>query len=132
MKKRSFNVLTWDFSGDHIEHYDVLPYFRDCYDERKKKAKGKKIQKIIEENPDMRKYYAVPETYEEFKKFIERESMYMFWGRCEWEMITHGWPVRKNDYKIDVHEQVMMNIDTIADILWKEIENGKEKKKKMG
>jgi hypothetical protein len=80
----------------------------------------------------MRKYYAVPETYEEFKKFIERESMYMFWGRCEWEMITHGWPVRKNDYKIDVHEQVMMNIDTIADILWKEIENGKEKKKKVG
>ena len=47
-------------------------------------------------------------------------------------MITHGWPVRKNNYKIDVHEQVMMNIDTIADILWKEIENGKEKKKKVG
>jgi len=135
MKKKEnkkFNVLTWDFNGDKLECYDVLPYFRGCYAERKKKAKGKRIQKIMAENPDMKKYYGVPATFGEFKEFIKDESMYMYWSRCEWEIIVHGWPVRKNDYKIDVHEQVMMNIDTIADILWKEIENGKEKKKKVG
>jgi hypothetical protein len=121
-EKKVFNVLTWDFNHDELEHYDVLPYFRECYKERKKKSKGKKIQKILAENPDMRKYYAVPSTFDEFKEFIKDESRYMYWSRCEWEMIVHGWPVRKNDYKIDVHEQIMMNIDTIAEILWKEIE----------
>ena len=120
-EKKAFNVLTWDFNRDHIEHYDVLPYLRNCYQERKKKAKGKRIQKIMSENPDMRKYYVVPETRNELKKFIEGESRYQYWSRCEYEMIVHGWPVSKNDYKIDVHEQVMMNIDTITDILWKEI-----------
>ena len=120
-EKKAFNVLTGDFNRDHIEHYDVLPYLRNCYQERKKKAKGKRIQKIMSENPDMRKYYAVPETRDELKKFIEGESQYQYWSRCEYEMIVHGWPVSKNDYKIDVHEQVMMNIDTVTDILWKEI-----------
>ena len=124
MKKKEnkkFNVLTWDFNGDKLEHYDVLPYFRDCYAERKKKAKGKRIQKIMAENPGMKKYYGVPATFDEFKEFIMDESRHRYWSRCEWEMIVHGWPVRKNDYKVDVHEQVMMNLDTIAGILWAEI-----------
>ena len=69
----------------------------------------------------MKKYYNVPATWEELKEFIKGESQYHFWSRCEYEMIIHGWPVRKNDYKIDVHEQIMMNIDTITDILYKEL-----------
>ena len=133
MKKKEtkkFNVLNWDFNSDTIEHYDVLPYFRRQYEERKNKAKGKRVQKAMEENPEMRKYYAVPETLDEMKKFVEGESQYMFWARCQYEMIVHGWPVRKNDYKIDIHEQVMMNLDTIAEILWEEIEEKDEKRKK--
>ena len=125
MKKKEikvFNVLNWDFNRDKLEHYDVLPYFRERIKERRKASKGKRIQKLMAEVPHMKDYYAVPESYEETKKFVEAESLYMFWARCEWEMIVHGWPVRKNDYKIDVHEQVMMNLDTIAEILWKEIE----------
>ena len=31
--------------------------------------------------------------------------------------------IQKNDYKLDVHEQIMMNIDIIAKILWEEFEN---------
>ena len=119
--KAQFNVLMWDFNRDEIEHYDVLPYFRNAFKERKTKSKGKRIQKIMAENPDMKKYYGVPATWEELKDFIKDESQYQFWSRCEYEMIVHGWPVRKNDYKIDVHEQIMMNIDTITDILYKEL-----------
>ena len=125
MKKKEmkkFNVLTWDFNGDKLEHYDVLPYFRNCYKNRKKNAKKKGIQKIMEEHPHMKKYYGAPQTLDEMKEMIENESQYMFWSRCEWEMVVHGWPVMENDYKIDVHEQVMMNIDTIAEILMNEIE----------
>ena len=99
MKK--FNVLVWDFNSDELKHYDVLPYFR-------------------QEIADPRNRGAVHDK-EDLRKLIEKESRWMFWSRCEWEMICHGWPVRKNDYKLDVHEQVMMNIDTIVEILWNEI-----------
>ena len=125
--RQKFNVLTWDFSSDKLKYYDVLPYFRNEYDSRKKKMIGKRMQKLLEEHPDMKKYYCVPQTLDEMKEFIENESMYMFWSRCEWEMIIHGWPVRKNDYKIDVHEQVMMNIDTISNILYNEVNKSKNK-----
>lgn len=127
MEKQKFYVLTWDFNSDHLTHYDVLPYFRRCYAERKKKGKGKRIQKIIAEDPKMKKYYGVPETRAELREFIESESRYTYWARCEYEMIIHGWPVRKNDYKIDAHEQVMMNIDVIVDMLAKEFKIGTEK-----
>ena len=62
----------------------------------------------------------MPSTWEELKDVIEVESQYQFWGRCEYEMILTGWPARKNNYKLDVHEQIMMNIDIVTDILWEE------------
>lgn len=108
-EKRKFYVLTWDFNMDKIEHYDVLPYFRDRLEERIEKNKN-----------DEDDYFKVPKSFNDFKKFVENESLYQFWSRCEYEMIVHGWPVRKNDYKIDVHEQIMMNIDVISDILFDE------------
>ena len=111
MKKKKFYVLNWDFNGDKIEHYDVLPYFRERY-----KYKVKNSKKYPNEA-----YWKVPKTLDEFKTFVENESHYQFWSRCEYEMIIHGWPVKKNDYKIDIHEQVMMNLDTIAEILFNEL-----------
>lgn len=115
-----FYVLTWDFTKDQLRHYDVLPYFRNCFAKRKEKSKGKR-RKLLAENPEMRKYYEVPATLEEMKVFIENESLYMFWSRCEWEMVVHGWPARKESHKLDVHEQIMMNINVIADLLYKEL-----------
>lgn len=108
-EKRKFYVLTWDFNRDEIEHYDVLPYFRDRLEERIERNKEEKDE-----------YFKVPKSFDEFKKFVEDESLYQFWSRCEYEMIIHGWPVKRNDYKIDVHEQIMMNIDVISDILFDE------------
>lgn len=103
----TFYVLHWDFNQDALEHYDVLPYLRECYKEKKKKDR--------------------PKTLDEFKKFIENKSRYMFWSRCEYEMVCHGWPVSKNGYKIDIHEQIMMNIDVITNILFKEYESSTNK-----
>lgn len=128
MKK--FNVLTWDFNADKLEPYDVIPYFVERYKDRKKKADRKSYKKMAESNPECKKYYWLPETLDEMKGFIESESVYMFWSRCEWEMIVHGWPVKGNEYKLDVHEQVMMNIDTIAGIVYDEVNKRKRNTKK--
>lgn len=102
MEKKKFNVLIWDFNRDDLVHYDVLPYLRNCYDRLTETGRRK------------------PKTLEEFKQFVEDESRYQFWARCEYEMILHGWPVQKKEYKLDVHEQIMMNLDTVAEILYQE------------
>jgi len=122
---KKFNVLYWNFNSDKLEPYDVLPYFRNRYKDRvdnlKKKRKTKWWGKATdEEKQDYLKYWFVPNDFESFKKFIESESQYQFWARCEYEMICHGWPARKNEHKLDIHEQIMMNIDIIAEILLNE------------
>lgn len=108
----TFNVLLWDFNRDELVHYDVLPYLRDRYEDRKKR---------YEEAVKDKELWKVPKTLDEFKEFIIGESRYQFWARCQYEMICHGWPVRKNDHKLDVHEQIMMNLDVIARILHDEL-----------
>ncbi len=118
MENKSFNVLVWDFNSDSLEQYDVLPYLRRCYKDRVDRFN--KHSKEEDFNPD-NEYYKVPKTLEDFKEFIKKESMYQFWARCEYEMICHGWPMRKKEYKLDVHDQILMNIDVISDILWEEI-----------
>ena len=64
-----------------------------------------------------------PETFEECKKFILDKSMYMYWSRCEYECIVHCWPVKKNEYKLDVYEQIEMNIDVITKHFMNQITN---------
>jgi len=120
--KQKFYVLNWDFNSDRLIHYDVLPYFREVYKEHYDQflhALNKKWWKEADE--ETKKCYKIPETFAEFKDFIRGKAMYQFWARCEYEMICHGWPVRKNEYKLDVYEQIEMNLDIIAEILWKEI-----------
>lgn len=76
--------------------YDVIPYLKNQYKETKKDR---------------------PKTLEEFKDFIKRWSRYMWWARCEYEIILSDWPCEKNQEKWDIHKQVMMNLDIIAEIL---------------
>lgn len=125
-----FNVLTWDFNTDKLKHYNIIPYFIERYKERVERSEDETIKHNIDNYPEHKTRFDVPQTIDEFKKFVEDESMYMFWSKCEWEMIIHGWPVQREKYKIDVHEQIMMNIDVIADILYKELNNIKNDTRK--
>ena len=55
MEKKSFYVLNWDFNSDNLVHYDILPYFRECY---KGLSKGKR-----------------PVTIDEWKEFVKRSKL---------------------------------------------------------
>lgn len=126
--ENKFYVLNWDFNTDEIKHYDVLPYLRNCIDGRyetwKSCQKSKMFQKRLTRNEisekELIRYYKVPDNFPDFKDFIDLVAQHQFWGRCEYEMICTGWPVQKNDYKIDVYEQIKMNLDIICNILWTE------------
>lgn len=58
-----------------------------------------------------------PNTYEEFKAFVESNSAYMYWARCEWELCLSGWISKTKTTKIDVHWQLMHNLDLVTSIL---------------
>lgn len=92
---KNFNVIVYDFNKRDFIPYDVMPYLVRCYN----KASNK------------------PKTFEGFKKFIEGESKYQWWSRCEYEIILESWPNTNVNEKWDVHRQVMMNIDIITSVL---------------
>lgn len=92
---KEFKVINYNINKGKFEPYDIMPYLREEYNESEEK----------------------PSTFEGFKEFIIRKSRYRYWSRCEYEIILSDWPCQKRFEKWDIHEQVMMNIDTITELL---------------
>ncbi len=86
-----FYVIDDDVNRRVFSKYNVMPYFIRCYDKVRRK-KG------------------CPKTYEEIRKFVEGNSMYMFWARCQYEVILKSVKTER-EFKIDVHNQIMNNFD---------------------
>lgn len=98
-----FYVINWDVNARKFIKYDVMPYLVDCYRERKKKKRN------------------IPTTFDEFKEFVEGNSLYRYWARCEYEIILMDWPCSQTYKKIDVHWQIMMNLDIVTRILMENV-----------
>lgn len=96
---KSFNVINFNFNTNKFEPYDVMPYLVNRYKDAKPK----------------------PKTEKEFKEFIEQKALNQFWGRCEYEVVLHSWPCDDVEKKIDVYEQIMMNIDVITSLLMENV-----------
>lgn len=141
---KTFNVLLFD--NGKVEHYDVLPYFRDCWKNKNDWDKETKAEIKEKNRPDEKRKAFL-------KKWIIDKARYMFWSRCQYEFLMASWPfgsyrinqelkkfltpefdiddysqnntfyniIIKDMYKIDVYEQIMMNIDVVTDILFEEI-----------
>lgn len=101
-KIKSYNVICWDFNRDNIEYYDVMPYLINTYREDSKR----KTPVFLKNR----------ETREGYKEFILAASRYQFWSRTQYEVILTGWPKQKNELKIDVFDQISMNIEAITDV----------------
>ena len=100
MKRKNhipFKVVVDNVNTKKFEFYDVMPYFIRCYDDTKKANR--------------------PKTYEEFKEFVKGKSMYMYLGRCQYELVLKPWVGHDNERKVDVHWQLMHNLDLVTSIL---------------
>ena len=123
MKK--FNVIVYNINNNKFESYDVIPHLVSQYKKREDK----------------------PKTFDEFKEFVKNESLYQWWSRCEYEIILSPWPYTsspserydkkgeddieawkehwkkhlKECEKIDVHYQVMMNLDVITNLVMESV-----------
>lgn len=96
---KPYYVINWDFNKDTLEHYDIIPYLAECYYADKKSRSKNAIH---------------PKTFDEFKEFILNKSSYMYWSRCQYEVLVSDWPKKANIYKLDIYEQIEMNIDIIT------------------
>lgn len=96
---KQFNVIVEDVNSRKFIPYDVIPYLVREYMKSKEK----------------------PKTFDEFREFIKNKSRYQWWSRCEYEVILKSWPTGDVEKKIDVHWQVMMNIDVITKIVMEEV-----------
>ena len=98
---KPFNVINFDINSSKFEAYNVMPYLVSCY---KKEKKNKR-----------------PVTFDEFKEFIKSKSMYMYWSRCEYEIILSDWSSNNHSKKIDIYWQIMNNIDVVTNILMENV-----------
>ena len=131
-----------NFTGKKVKPYDVLPYFRSCWKDKfdkdiktsikEAKTDSKKKSLLKEYIKDRSKYMywgrcefeflAAPWPFgsknmtERLKQFLSRN--YNLDDYCD--SIDFYNIVISDMYKIDVHEQIMMNIDVITDILYSE------------
>lgn len=101
---KTFNVLEYNFNFKKVESCDVIPYFVRHWKEDKY-LKKKVVDKAT------------------FKEWVISTSQYQFWSRCEYEFLIAPWPYNEEKdrmEKIDVHFQIMQNIDILVDILIEE------------
>ena len=96
-----WNVWIWNFNHDKLEQYDVVPM-------------------LLRELKSLRKD-DFPMDKKSMNKELKEWARYHFWAKCEYEMIVHGWPEQKNDEKVDVYNQLMLNWDTFSEAFWKNV-----------
>lgn len=94
--KHEFNVLIWDFNKQKPEPYNVIPYFQREWNNEKNKSRFK--------------------SFEDIRQFIDSKAKYQFWARCEYEIIVESWPITKGQVKLDVYDQIKMNLDLVTTV----------------
>ena len=92
---KKFKVLT--FSNGKIREYDILPYFRDSWKEKYNKEEKEKIKTAKSKARRMQL----------FTEWVRGRSRYMFWARCEWEMLIGSCPYGSKN--IDDQMKVFMS-----------------------
>lgn len=138
MAMKKFNVIQFDFNSKKVEHYDVLPYFRrewqDKYHQDEKAdiklTKSKeKLKAWIKRTAQYRfwakceyEHLVAPWPFGSYK--IKEDLKKLLTPEFDIENFEHSlkfYNILMQDMeKIDVYDQIMMNIDIITDILAEE------------
>jgi hypothetical protein len=146
--KREFNVLVWNINSSSLEPYDVLPYFRNCWKEKYNKDNRTKISEAKTESKRkaLLKEWVNGKSMCMFWSRCQWEFLVASWPFGSYRlkndvkefiptfdaedyssMIKFENIITADMKKIDVHEQITMNIDIIVDILYYEFKLNTEK-----
>lgn len=141
MKKeriKEFNVIEYNWATRKVQPYNVLPYFRDTWKHRKRNFDKEQVK-----DKDTLKEWVIRASQYTFWARCEYECLVAAWPFGSKQMndklknfLTPSFNI--DDYKqnidfyniimsdmgkIDIHSQIMMNIDIIVDILYDEFLN---------
>lgn len=102
-------VLEHDFNSDQIRQFNIF--------------NSVNFDKWL--NVALKKY----ETYEKFREDLRSALFYAFCSKAEYEIICKGLvSIKDNEFKIDVYEQVLPNLDILAKYILTEVNKKKRKK----
>lgn len=145
MNPNKFNVLI--YKHGKVEQYDVLPYFRNCWKEKYNKEEKEAIKQAKQpaKRKQLFKEYIISRSKYMYWGRCEFEALLASWPFGSYRLKTEMKEFLKNPvdldnytqclnfeniiiadmHKIDVHEQIMMNINIIVDILYNELKLNK-------
>ena len=139
MEQKKFNVLLRDFNKKKPIPYDVLPYFRREWKERPYNWDKDYKNVPVKTKEELKKWIEDRSQYQ-FWSRCEYEFLIAKWPFGGWQLtedmekfIATNPDLKDNKTNIDmcniitkemdvidVHEQIMMNIDIVTDILYDE------------
>lgn len=148
MKKKLpvFNVLVYDFNRNEISYKNWFEFGQWSVIKRELSKTIKQLMKFEkiytykigfdEIQPELRKFFKEKLWNIEYKrcksmddlieyaveKQLDRQCIYYFWSKCEYEVIVSAWPPRDgSDKKIDVYSQLKANWEQFKNIVIKEL-----------
>ena len=145
--KPKFNVLFDDFNKNTIEFQNWFDFGQWSVIKRELSKTIKQLRKFEklfvykigfdEIQPELRKFFKEELTWSiEFKrcknmdelikytveKQLDRQCMYYFWAKCEYEVIVSAWPPKDgSDRKIDIYTQLKENWDIFKELVFREL-----------
>ena len=144
--KPKFNVLYDNFNKNTIEFQNWFDFGQWSVIKRELSKTIKKLRKyeklyahkigFDEIQPELRKLFKEELWSVEFKrcknmdelikytveKQLDRQCMYYFWAKCEYEVIVSAWPPKDgSDRKIDIYTQLKENWDIFKELVFREL-----------
>lgn len=102
-KNMKWNCFEWDINRDKLVWFNVLS--DDLLDDIKKAHTKKQIN-----------------NKEDLSNIVRIWAMHHYWSKCEHETLITDFPKYKNEYKMDVFEQLQNNWQIFIDYLIKGLE----------
>lgn len=94
----TWNVFYHNCNTDKIESFNIFKHGRFRED----------VQKNLKIHTDK----------DEFAKALKSDLQYYFWSKAEYEIIISALVGGKAETKIDIYQQVMLNLDRFVDYVW--------------
>lgn len=111
MAKMKYEDLVWKVYYHDSNHNEITTVnVFDWYN----------IHDYIEKAKHSRKH----PTKVEFDDGLKREMKWMFWARCEYEVVIREWVGHETSKKIDIYQQVANNWQPFVDMAWNYVSGG--------
>lgn len=98
--KLNWNVYHYNQSIDTIEPFNVFSYWRF-------------YRAVLDIFNKSTRWHM-----DEFEELIEKEAMYCFWCKAEYEVFITDCFISDSQKKVDIYDQLKLNWDRFIDYLW--------------